>query len=886
MGREVILFHGSNYVGERRALGVGRYTSAQIGLGDAGPSSLRVPAGMEVLLYEGADLSGRRVVFAADTSNVGRFNHEIASVEVREAGWQPAGVSLFTEVGFAGARRVLGVGNYEAGELGIAAEGVGSLRVPAGLTVTLYERSGSRGRSVCFDADSSNIGDFKGRIASIVVARAEAGLSRSALQPRQAIVPRAQMPQQVDFRLLGQPYAMQLIFNPPPTVQDLGAVVVYRGQGYIPAPFDVAVGQLEVVVSKAEPLLFSVRFPLGPGFTAMMNRLEADLPDLAWKAVETLVEPLVPLFHNALVVISNFTQELPGIGRFIDGVTLFTRTRAHTLEPLTSIHKLFPELDLDQRDVTLALQSRNKGQPAFSIVGELEVKRALWNNIVILETLGVQFDSITSYTDEGLALGATAKFVLNFGSEPLVMRGGVRGTLGTNPSLVLWGKLAAADGVWDKPLGFPGIAITGFGVQIGLPFEVAAEGGVLIGGSQALLDAKVVVKLDLAKPIASLLRIDSKSGINLMTLLNALTKAKLNELFNIGVKDLTIGLAPFGGQVTDTYFDPGFTVKGKSTLWTWGTSLEVHAQPETGGSLNLTFDPVNVIHAGIKFISVSDAEAEVSFNPQGVKGVLKATIALGKASHTFSTGLDSNGFGIDLPDNMDIFSRGELRFENGTFDLIYGDKFGFSKEFKVANFTRTAEIEVDYDVHVRASKDGFWQQLSFSYTFLGEKGTIGPIDVDLPFRSLNDVRKEIEKFFKVDGLKWLLDVLRNIGEAAFKWFKGTAEEAAKFFKKVGVDPSAIGKHLGTLFGVSPEDAVKFLGAGAQEAAKILKDLGRPPAEIAKYLGDVGGFAEDVIYDALGSAGISKDAVNDAMGKAFGGGWVSGGFSSPIDFGWP
>jgi hypothetical protein len=80
-------------------------------------------------------------------------------------------VRVYVDSDFQGAGAALGVGRYDWGQLGISNDSLSSLRVPAGLTATLYEDVHFSGRSKVFTQDASYVGDdFNDITSSIIVA--------------------------------------------------------------------------------------------------------------------------------------------------------------------------------------------------------------------------------------------------------------------------------------------------------------------------------------------------------------------------------------------------------------------------------------------------------------------------------------------------------------------------------------------------------------------------------------------------------------------------------------------------------------------------------------------------------------------------------------------
>jgi urease beta subunit len=92
----VVLYEAPNYKGNQKELGEGEYNIYDLGIGDNKLSSLTVPAGMKVTIYEYEEFRGRSKTF---TSNVGdlrnvkvegkNFNNEASSIKVEKIAMTP-----------------------------------------------------------------------------------------------------------------------------------------------------------------------------------------------------------------------------------------------------------------------------------------------------------------------------------------------------------------------------------------------------------------------------------------------------------------------------------------------------------------------------------------------------------------------------------------------------------------------------------------------------------------------------------------------------------------------------------------------------------------------------------------------------------------------------
>ena len=84
----VVIYEHANFQGASKTLGEGRYFDINsLGIGNDRLSSLKVPSGMQVTLYEHIDGYGRSKIFTQDAHYVGNdFNDLTSSIKVEKAG--------------------------------------------------------------------------------------------------------------------------------------------------------------------------------------------------------------------------------------------------------------------------------------------------------------------------------------------------------------------------------------------------------------------------------------------------------------------------------------------------------------------------------------------------------------------------------------------------------------------------------------------------------------------------------------------------------------------------------------------------------------------------------------------------------------------------------
>ncbi|MCY1004695.1 beta/gamma crystallin-related protein [Nannocystis pusilla] len=897
----VALYENDHFGGREQRIAEGRHDAAALQF-KGSISSVKVPKGLQVSLYDQTGFAGRKLVLTTHATTLGSFNDKTASVKVEKVSLpEAAGATIFVDVNFAGKSQVLAPGRYEAAQLGIGDEALSSVKVPKGMTVTLYEHSGFRGRSVSFTADTSNVGDFNDKTSSLVVTK---GIVATPVPPKpeapKPVPPKPDTPGPLDpqadlgrlkdlgevsFDLFSLPFTLPVQFTGTITASAFDKSIAYEGAASISAPFRTSVDPLAITLSKADPISYVFKFATPKGLDDLMLKdVRPNLPGELWTIVDAVVMPFVEVYANSVVVIADDEGSDDDLGDYVDGITLFTTVKGDTFQPFRALQATFPALGLDARTVVLAIASRRGGQLLFKVQAELLLNAALGTQAVVFRSLAVDVDRQTA----SVAAGLTATFELNIGNEQLELRGGIEGEIGQGGKVTVWGALDAADGAWEDPFGFKGITITGFGVQLSatatFPFvAIGARGGIHIG--DGLLGGEIGLLIDPGTPQNSILRIESPEGLDIPRLIGALTNDAIDasKLIAVQIKDLLIHIAPNGGTSAGKTYDPGLELGGKVDLWGWKAELKGKVDYGSGGALKGKLDPIKLSAGGIDFLAITDvagsggASVDVEFTASRQGGSIDGKIVLvgGLYSQSIKAEMSTSGFAVDLQSgNMGIYAQAKLKLNSGVFDLRFGPTIGVNVDIA----GRSVGLSVGCQVATTISKSAFSQGVGFAFKILYENKSIGPVQVSVPFRTAEDLAQEFTKWFKSQILGPVLDVLKAAGDTAFKWVKEfvtpVAQEAAKFFQDVGAKSEDIAKGLVNTFGTTAEQAVKYLNLGADEAAKILKNtFGKSAEEVGKFLKDVGGYTDSAVNSALSGAGYAANEVADVMGDIFGGSWI-------------
>ena len=160
---DVTIYQDINFGGPSQQLTVGEYDVNSLQIGNDQLTSLQIPAGIKVTLFENAGFTGKSKVFTTDTPYVGDdFNDLTSSIKIEGL------VTIYQDAYFGGANQQLGQGDHDMNSLQIGNDQLSSLQVPDGLIVTLFADAGFQGVTRTFTADTAFVGqDFNDVTSSI-----------------------------------------------------------------------------------------------------------------------------------------------------------------------------------------------------------------------------------------------------------------------------------------------------------------------------------------------------------------------------------------------------------------------------------------------------------------------------------------------------------------------------------------------------------------------------------------------------------------------------------------------------------------------------------------------------------------------------------------------
>ncbi len=200
--RTITVYEDKNYRGKRKTFGVGRFNKGSLNpVGNDKISSVRVPAGMRVTLYEHDGYRGKTLTLTQNAPDIHRlgFGDKTSSLSVQRMTVPPppppppvARITIYEDKGYRGSRKSFAVGRFNKNALSpVGNDKISSVRIPASLEVTLYEHDTYRGKNVTLTqstADVHHLG-FGDNVSSLIVHRRPPATYRSGLPLSTDIVP-------------------------------------------------------------------------------------------------------------------------------------------------------------------------------------------------------------------------------------------------------------------------------------------------------------------------------------------------------------------------------------------------------------------------------------------------------------------------------------------------------------------------------------------------------------------------------------------------------------------------------------------------------------------------------------------------------------------------
>jgi hypothetical protein len=168
---KVHVYQNINYAGFYSQLSTGNFTLAQLqarGISDNDITSLTVPSGYVVTVYENDNFGGASKIFIANSAWLADWNDRISSLKIVDTNFSL--VNLYQDVTFGGYTSGLNVGDYTLAQLqakGILDNDITSLKITEGYKVIVYDGDNFTGASKEFTATADWAGDWNDRTTSL-----------------------------------------------------------------------------------------------------------------------------------------------------------------------------------------------------------------------------------------------------------------------------------------------------------------------------------------------------------------------------------------------------------------------------------------------------------------------------------------------------------------------------------------------------------------------------------------------------------------------------------------------------------------------------------------------------------------------------------------------
>jgi hypothetical protein len=170
--KKVHAYQDINYSGFYSQLAVGSYTLAQLqakGISDNWITSMTVPSGYSVTVYENDNFTGAYKTFTANASWLADWNDRISSIKITEV---TGPVSAYQDINYGGYAAGLDVGDYTTAQLqakGILNNDITSFKVAQGFKVTVYDADNFTGTPAVYTTDTGWLADWNDKISSLRV---------------------------------------------------------------------------------------------------------------------------------------------------------------------------------------------------------------------------------------------------------------------------------------------------------------------------------------------------------------------------------------------------------------------------------------------------------------------------------------------------------------------------------------------------------------------------------------------------------------------------------------------------------------------------------------------------------------------------------------------
>lgn len=152
---QVLIYKDELYAGPVQALYPGNYDLSSLTIGNDALSSLRIPSGWSVTLYQNSAYGGSSITLTSDTPMLSSVSFNDAASSIKVTGPTSSYPVIYKDGSYSGTSQTLRPGVYNDTDLTIGNDQLSSISVPSGWSVTLYASKDFGGSSVTYTSSST-----------------------------------------------------------------------------------------------------------------------------------------------------------------------------------------------------------------------------------------------------------------------------------------------------------------------------------------------------------------------------------------------------------------------------------------------------------------------------------------------------------------------------------------------------------------------------------------------------------------------------------------------------------------------------------------------------------------------------------------------------------
>jgi hypothetical protein len=435
----------------------------------------------------------------------------------------------------------------------------------------------------------------------------------------------------------------------------------------------------------------------------------------------------------------------------------------------------------------------------------------------------------------------------------------------TSPS-----ETVVAGGEWKNPFGIPGITIRELALQTGLtyapPFidNFGIHGNLKIGD----VDGSMSVLVDTNDPDQFVLA-GATDHITIFQLMSAMSiptfaayqaipedvKRVLDKVVNLSLDNVKIHIVPTATSIGAIDFEEGITVMGKLTAWGWHASMFIKIDYEEGLEVRGEMDNINLSNV----LRITGAQKDPSpilslkLSPKTAPNLLiSSNIYLLGLSQELLIKADETGliFTFDRSVSNVLDTKLACSFGDGG-NLVANGSINFNLNVTIPTpFGNIPLVDVGMNASTTMKvgpKYGFYTSISGSFSLYGRM-------VTMPTLTLNIAPNDFAGLYNA-----VIKQIADNADAIFRAVFGTLAEWANAVRDGVLQATAEVASV----------AVSVYNASQQEAIRAYQTLNKGVGEAANGLKTAYGATEQGVATALRGAGYAADQVSSGLQSAYG-----------------